>query len=126
MCEHHYAVISHTTTYNHVRYRASRPAQEAGGGLDEKAAEGLARHTLKRLLEGTWRILSLIPHDLRTVLAAAGEAQSYEDALEWAAYQQARRSHHGPRSFVTRDGDFPEGMRPWTVEAHLKAKPSRR
>jgi len=56
------------------------------------------------------------------VLATAPASQSYEDALEWAAYQEARRGHHGPRWFVTRDGDFPGGMRPWTVEDHLRAE----
>jgi len=114
-----------TSAYNHVRYRATRPVQEGGGGFDEKAAEGTARNTLRRMLEGTWRILSLTHHDLRTVLATASESRSYEDALEWAAYQQARQAHHGPRWFVTRDGDFPAGVRPWILEQHLKTGTSR-
>jgi hypothetical protein len=108
-----------TSAYNHVRHRASRPRTEGGQALDQNGAETLARDTLKRLLEGTWCILSLSPNDLRTVLDTAHALQSYEDALEWAAYQEARRGHHGPRWFVTRDGDFPEGIRPWTLEEHL-------
>jgi hypothetical protein len=108
-----------TSAYNHVRHRAYRPVSEGGQALTQDAAETLARGTVKRLLEGTWRILSLSPHNLRTVLDAAPALQSYEDALEWAAYQAARGGHHGPRWFVTRDGDFPEGIPPWTLEEHL-------
>ena len=109
-----------TSSYNHVRYRAGRPVAEGGRQLAEDAAESLARQTIRRMLQGAWRILSLAPHDQRTVLATAPETRSYEDALEWAAYQEARRGHHGPRWFVTRDGDFPEGVTPWTLQAHLR------
>jgi len=109
-----------TSSYNHVRHRAGRPVAEGGRELAEDAAESLARQTLRRMLQGAWRILSLAAHDLRTVLATAPETRSYEDALEWAAYQEARRGHHGPRWFVTRDGDFPEGVTPWTLQDHLR------
>ena len=112
-----------TSTYNHVRHRAGRPVGEGGQQLAEDAAEALARGTVSRMLEGTWRILSLTPHQLRTVLATAPATQSFEDALEWAAYQEARRSHHGPRWFVTRDRDFPESVPPWTLEQHLTEAP---
>src|SRR5260370_6848508 len=111
-----------TSAYNHVRHRAGRPVHEGGEGIEEGAAEKMARNTVSRMLEGTWRILSPTPHSLRTVLATAPASQSYEDALEWAAYQEARRGHHGPRWFVTRDGDFPVGMKPWTVEDPLRAE----
>ena len=109
-----------TSSYNHVRHRAGRTVAEGGRELAEDAAESLARQTLRRMLQGAWRILSLSAHDLRTVLATAPENRSYEDALEWAAYQEARRGHHGPRWFVTRDGDFPEGVTPWTLQDHLR------
>jgi len=109
-----------TSTYNHLRHRASRPEMEGGRGLAEDASEALARSTLSRMLEGTWRILSLSAHDLRSILVTAPASRSYEDALEWAAYQEARKGQHGPRWFVTRDGDFPEGIPPWTVEQHLR------
>jgi hypothetical protein len=109
-----------TSSYNHVRFRAGRPVAEGGRALAEDAAESLARQTIRRMLQGAWRILSLAAHDLRTVLATAPETRSYEDALEWAAYQEARRGHHGPRWFVTRDGDFPEGVPPWTLQEHLR------
>jgi hypothetical protein len=109
-----------TSSYNHVRHRAARPVAEGGRELAEDAAESLARQTIRRLLQGAWRILSMAAHDLLTVLATAPETRSYEDALEWAAYQEARRGHHGPRWFVTRDGDFPEGVAPWTLQEHLE------
>jgi hypothetical protein len=110
------AVLS---AYNHLRYRAARPVAEGGQGLEEEAAERLSRETVQRLLEGSWRILALAPHELRFVLRSAAVSLSFEDALEWAAYQEARRALHGPRWFVTRDGDFPEGIRPWALEEHL-------
>ncbi len=75
-----------TSAYNHVRHRAGRPVHEGGAGIEEGAAEKMARNTVSRMLEGTWRILSPTPHSLRTVLATAPASQSYEDALEWAAY----------------------------------------
>ena len=108
-----------TSVYNHARHRAGRPTVEGGQGLGEEAAETLARVVVSRMLEGTWRILALGPHDLRTVLASTPAGRSYEDALEWAAYQQARGGHNGARWFVTRDLDFPEGVPPWTLEDHL-------
>jgi hypothetical protein len=108
-----------TSAYNHVRHRAARPRDEGGRGLDEAAAEQLARHTLSRMLAGSWRFQVLGPNDLRTVLVTASATQSYEDALEWAAYQQAQATNHGPRWFVTRDRDFPDGVQPWVVEEYL-------
>ena len=111
-----------TSSYNHVRHRASRPLAEGGRGMPDDAAESLARQTVRRMLQGAWRILSLAAHNLRAVLATAPETESYEDALEWAAYQEARRGHHGPRWFVTRDGDFPEGVLPWTLEEHFQQR----
>lgn len=87
--------------------------------MDEAAAERLARETVSRMLVGSWRIHALSPHDVRTMLAAAPETQSYEDALEWTAYQQAQTAKHGPRWFVTRDQDFTEGVALWNLEMHL-------
>ena len=104
-----------TSAYNHVRHRAARPREEGGRGLDEATAERLARDTVSRMLGGSWRIQSLTPHELRSVLADADATHSYEDALEWTAYQQARAGQHGPRWFVTRDLDFGEGVAPWIL-----------
>jgi hypothetical protein len=109
-----------TSSYNHLRHRAGRPVAEGGRELADGSAELLARQTIRQMLQGAWRILALAAHDLRTVLATAPETQSYEDALEWAAYQEARRGHYGPRWFVTRDSDFPEGVSPWKLQDHLR------
>jgi len=103
-----------TSSYNHIRHRAARPLDEAGRALPEDQAEALARATVARMLDGAWRIQVVEAHELRTVLGTASE-HSYEDALEWAAYQKARSQQHGPRCFVTRDADFSEGVPPWSV-----------
>jgi hypothetical protein len=83
-----------TSSYNHVRHRAGRTVAEGGRELAEDAAESLARQTLRRMLQGAWRILSLAARDLRTVLATAPETRSYEDALVRDARRRLSRRRH--------------------------------
>jgi len=115
-----------TSSYNHVRHRAVRACEAGGVEADEAGAEALARRTVGSMLTGPWRILSLDADRLRHTLAAPMNGHSYEDALEWAGYLEARRSGSPPTWFVTRDTDFPEGVRPWTCEEHLQELDQRR
>jgi hypothetical protein len=57
-------------------------------------------------------VIVLDAHTFGKVAAATADALSFEDALEFQAYQQARSGSAGPTMFVTRDGDFGEGVHP--------------
>ena len=108
-----------TSSYNHIRHRARRPYDEGGRALDELAAETLGRTTVAALLIGPWRVLRLDPIQLRQVLITPSE-HSFEDAMEWAGFEEARASQAAPKWFVTRDRDFSQGLPPWTVLEHVR------
>jgi hypothetical protein len=109
-----------TSAYNHVRYRARRQIEEGLLAGDEDTAERLARSTVESMLVGPWRILTLDAVRIRTLLAAPTTGLSWEDAMEWAGYQEARLTRSPPTWFVTRDSDFPEKTLPWELEQHLR------
>jgi hypothetical protein len=110
------------STYNHVRYRLTRAAEEGGRGLPEDAAEAVARkHMVDTFLSGgAFRFVILGPVDFLGATREAG-ALSLEDALELRAYHRARRGGAAPTMFVTRDRDFSEGVLPSRVVEELEA-----
>jgi hypothetical protein len=105
------------TTYNHLRHRLMRPAEEGGRNMPEEEAESIARKHVEQTFcsGGAWRVISLDMATFKNLLVAGDGKLSLEDALEFQAYQQARSGKAGPTAFVTRDTDFPEGVHP----AHL-------
>jgi len=68
---------------------------------------------------GSWRLLALSPRDVADVVRREGSALSLEDSLELRAYEIARQGKAAPRWFVTRDGDFPEGVHPMHLAREL-------
>lgn len=108
------------STYNHVRYRLQRPADEGGREASEAEAEETARAYVRTAFfgGGAWRFIPLDPASVAKVVTRDDTALSLEDALEFQAYQQARSGKAAPAWFVTRDTDFPEGVHP----AHLASE----
>ncbi len=102
------------SVYSHVRYRLQRPTEEGGRGAGEVEADAQARAYIESTFygEGAWRFVVLDAQVFGRVVVATGRQLSLEDALEFQAYQQARKGKAGPTMFVTRDTDFPEGVHP--------------
>jgi hypothetical protein len=102
-----------SATYSRLRYRMARPADEGGLGYHADRAEAEARGHIQRLFTATsrWTIIAVDPATVLHALRDPGQL-TFEDAMEWAAYQVARTRPGGPDSFVTRDQDFPEGVHP--------------
>ena len=102
------------STYNHLRYRLTRPRGQGGLDMAEPEAERLAREHIARTFYGggAWRVITAASRDLKALIAEGTGELSLEDALEFQAYQSARAATAGPTMFVTRDKDFPEGVHP--------------
>ncbi len=102
------------STYNHVRYRLQRPAEEGGRGLSPEEAEVVAREHIVRTFfaTGAWRVIPFDAPAFARIARAPAAGLSLEDALEFEAYQSARGGSAGPTLFATRDTDFPEGVHP--------------
>ncbi|MCE9635829.1 MAG: hypothetical protein K8T90_09000 [Planctomycetes bacterium] len=105
------------STYNHLRHRLSRPTGEGGRGLAVDEADVIARaHIVATFYRtGAWRVIVLDGRVFERVAMTQGGTLSFEDALEYEAYQSASAGSAGPTMFVTRDTDFPEGVHPENV-----------
>ena len=105
------------TTYNHVRHRLTRSVEEGGREMPEEEAEPIAREHIEKTFYrgGAWRIVLVDTPTFAKVLKADAADLSFEDALEFQAYQLARSRKAGPTMFVTRDLHFPEGVHPTHV-----------
>lgn len=104
--------------YNRLRYRAVKSVNLDGLGYNDIQAEEFVRKKIRDFYftpVGGWRIITIDAPTFRTIFANATPTLSLEDALEWQVYQQARTQPAKPQWFVTRDVDFPEGVRPEAV-----------
>jgi hypothetical protein len=102
-----------SSTYSRLRYRMARPVDEGGLGYSTDRAEHEARGHIQRLFseDSQWQIITVDPAIVLQALRDPGQL-TFEDAMEWAAYQVSRTRPGGPMCFITRDQDFPEGVHP--------------
>ncbi len=108
-----------TASYSYLRLRLVRPKSESGMDLSEEEAHERAEEAVAKLFfseNSPWRF---VPYET-SILRAREAGLTWEDSMEWSAFQKAREWKVGPEVFVTQDADFEEGVLPQVILERLR------
>lgn len=102
-----------TAANSYLRLRLVRPPEEGGLGAGEDEARQEAERAVGSLFFGEASPWRFVPYEMTVVRGGRLFPHlSWEDGMEWAAFEHARDWPMGPDRFVTRDGHFKEGVSP--------------
>jgi len=100
-----------TACTNFIRLRMSRPLEQGGLAVSDEDARAEAERVVRELFitNNLWRFVS---YDAAIMRQGINQEYSWEDGMEWAAFNTAKERKVAPQYFVTRDRHFKDGISP--------------